>query len=44
MTTGYTIEEFLDEATKKYVELNNILIKAYSIGIDILKRLSLELL
>lgn len=32
MTTGYTIEEFLDEATKKYVELNNILIKAYSIG------------
>ena len=29
MTTGYTIEEFLDEATKKYVELNNILKRDY---------------
>lgn len=43
MTTGYTIDAFLEEATKKYILLSSILTKSYQIGYRYTENLELRL-
>ena len=43
MTTGYTIDEFLDKANKKFILLSEYLLKAYNIGYRYTSEIELRL-
>lgn len=43
MTTGYTIEEFLDKANEKFILLSNYLLKAYNIGYRYVEELEIRI-